>query len=112
MSHEGVFVCRCEELTEDDILVAIRMGARDLDAVKRITRAGMGLCQGKTCSCLIMNILNRELHVPKAELVPVTARPPVRLIPSKAFLKVEQDVTELMKGLKKNTKERSPEILE
>ena len=97
MEQEGVFVCRCEELTEEDILRAIKMGARDIDGIKRITRAGMGLCQGKTCAFLIRNILNRELHIPKEELPPGTIRPPLRMIPSKAFLKIEEVITKEVK---------------
>ena len=78
-------VCRCEEITEQEVLRAIKIGTLDLDAVKRATRAGMGLCQGKTCSVLIRNILHRELNIPKSELKPVTTRPPLRPIPSKFF---------------------------
>lgn len=84
MENEHI-VCRCEEITEEDVLRAIKMGALDLDAVKRATRAGMGLCQGKTCSVLIRNILHRELKIDKSELKPVTTRPPLRPIPSKHF---------------------------
>lgn len=87
MEDNDVIICRCEEVTTKDILKAIEMGARDLDGIKRITRAGMGLCQGKTCSVLIRNILNTELKIKKEKLPPVTTRPPLRLIPSKAFLK-------------------------
>jgi NAD(P)H-nitrite reductase large subunit len=86
MDKDDVIICRCEEVTEKDIIKAIKMGARDIDGVKRITRAGMGLCQGKSCSVLIRNILNRELNIKKENLHEVTTRPPVRLIPSKAFL--------------------------
>jgi NAD(P)H-nitrite reductase large subunit len=62
--EEEHILCRCEEITEQDVLKAIRMGALDVDAVKRATRAGMGLCQGKTCSVLIRDILHRELNIP------------------------------------------------
>ena len=86
MGNEEVIICRCEEVKKKDILRAIKMGAKDLDGIKRITRAGMGLCQGKTCSVLIRNILNKELNIKKKDLPPVTTRPPIRLIPSKAFL--------------------------
>ena len=90
MDENDVIICRCEELTEGDILRAIKMGARDLDGIKRITRAGMGLCQGKSCSDLIRNILHRELNIKKEDLPEVTTRPPIRLIPSKAFLNDEE----------------------
>jgi NAD(P)H-nitrite reductase large subunit len=91
VNDEEVIVCRCEEVLRKEILNAIRHGARDLDAVKRMTRAGMGMCQGKTCSVLIRNILNEAIHVPKSELLSVTVRPPIRLVPSKAFLEAKKN---------------------
>lgn len=83
---EDTIICRCEEVFESDVLKAIRLGARDVDTVKRMTRAGMGLCQGRTCTELIINILSRELGIEKKNLKPMTVRPPLRLVPSKAFL--------------------------
>jgi len=91
VNDEEVIVCRCEEVLRKEILNAIRHGARDLDSVKRMTRAGMGMCQGKTCSVLIRNMLHEALHVPKGELPSVTDRPPVRLVPSKAFLEARKN---------------------
>ena len=57
MEKKDVYICRCEEITEGEVLKAIERGARDIDGVKRLTRAGMGLCQGKTCGRLVMGIL-------------------------------------------------------
>lgn len=71
-------ICRCEELKESDIVDAIRKGAVDVDGVKRTLRAGMGLCQGKTCGPLIARIIARETEKPLSQLPPVKARPPVR----------------------------------
>ena len=90
MKDEEVIVCRCEEVLRKEILNAIKQGARDLDSVKRMTRAGMGMCQGRTCSVLIRNMLSDALHIPKDKLLSVTTRPPVRLIPSKAFLEAKE----------------------
>ena len=84
-------VCRCEEVLREEILRAIKSGARDLDSVKRMTRAGMGMCQGRTCSVLIRNMLHEALQLPKGELPSVTVRPPVRLIPSRAFLEAKKE---------------------
>ena len=56
-------ICRCETITEAEIVEAIRRGARDMDAIKRRTRAGMGRCQGGFCGPRIMEILARELGV-------------------------------------------------
>jgi NAD(P)H-nitrite reductase large subunit len=85
MDDENEIVCRCEEITVGEVLQAIRDGARDLDAVKRMTRAGMGLCQGRTCSVLVRHLLKWKTGRPDEELPPVTTRPPVRLIPSRPF---------------------------
>ena len=60
----GRIVCRCETVTEAEIVDAIRRGATTLDAVKRRTRAGMGRCQGGFCSPRVMEILARELARP------------------------------------------------
>ncbi|MCM1043387.1 MAG: NAD(P)/FAD-dependent oxidoreductase [Corallococcus sp.] len=59
----GKIVCRCETVTEGEIVNAIRrpLGAKDLDGVKRRTRAGMGRCQMGFCTPRIMEILSREL---------------------------------------------------
>lgn len=59
----GNVICRCETVTEGEILNAIRrsLGARSLDGVKRRTRAGMGRCQSGFCSPKVMEILEREL---------------------------------------------------
>ena len=66
----GKIVCRCEQVTESEILQAIRrpVGAKTLDAVKRRVRAGMGRCQGGFCSPLIIEILARELGIPEEEV--------------------------------------------
>lgn len=59
----GNILCRCEQVSEGEILDAIRrpLGARSLDGVKRRTRAGMGRCQSGFCSVRVMEILRREL---------------------------------------------------
>ncbi len=59
----GRIVCRCETVTEGEILDAIRrpVGARSLDGVKRRTRAGMGRCQSGFCSTRVMQLLASEL---------------------------------------------------
>lgn len=62
----GRIICRCETITEGEIIDAIRrpLGAKSLDGVKRRTRAGMGRCQGGFCSPRVMDILSRELGLP------------------------------------------------
>lgn len=61
----GNIICRCEEVSEGEILDAIHgaLGAKTLDGVKRRTRAGMGRCQAGFCSPRVMEILSRELSL-------------------------------------------------
>jgi glycerol-3-phosphate dehydrogenase len=59
-------ICRCETVTEGEILEAIRTNPkpRDVDGVKRRTRATMGRCQGGFCTPYIVELLAREMGVP------------------------------------------------
>lgn len=62
----GKIVCRCETVTEGEILHAIRSNpsAVDVDGVKRRTRSGMGRCQGGFCAPYVMNLISKELNIP------------------------------------------------
>jgi len=77
----GLIVCRCEEVTSAEIEAAIADGALTANEVKRMTRAGMGLCQGRTCGRLVRQIIARRTGVPVGEVAVPTVRPPVRPIP-------------------------------
>ncbi len=61
-------VCRCETVTEGQVLEAIRRGARTITAVKMMTRAGTGRCQGGFCCPRVAEILSRELNIPLDEI--------------------------------------------
>ena len=79
---ENLIVCRCEDITDDEIRQAIREGADNVDAIKRRTRAGMGLCQSRTCFRLVSGILADETGKPIEAINPITARIPIRPVPS------------------------------
>ena len=66
----GQIICRCESISEGEILDAIHrpLGARSLDGVKRRVRAGMGRCQGGFCAPRVMEILARELGIDPLEV--------------------------------------------
>ncbi|MHB1314668.1 MAG: FAD-dependent oxidoreductase [Christensenellales bacterium] len=66
----GKILCRCEHVTEAEIIESIRrpVGAKTLDGVKRRVRAGMGRCQGGFCSSSVIALLARELNVPLQEV--------------------------------------------
>ncbi|MBN2151325.1 MAG: NAD(P)/FAD-dependent oxidoreductase [Candidatus Lokiarchaeota archaeon] len=67
----GHIICRCETVTEGEIVQAIRrpVGARTVDGVKFRTRVGMGRCQGGFCTPRVIKILARELGVEEDEIV-------------------------------------------
>ncbi len=64
----GNIVCRCELVSEYEILEAIKRGARTIDGIKRRTRAGMGRCQGGFCLPRVIGILSRELKIDKTKI--------------------------------------------
>ena len=66
----GKIICRCESVTEGEILEAIRTNPKpqDLDGVKRRTRAQMGRCQGGFCMPYIVDLLSKELGIPYQEV--------------------------------------------
>lgn len=82
---DDMIICRCEEITKGEIKEAIRNGMTTLNGIKRVTRAGMGLCQGQTCQRLVSRILISELGLPPAEVEPSTARAPVRPVRLSVF---------------------------
>ena len=66
----GNVICRCEEISEGEILEAIHhpLGATTMDGIKRRCRAGMGRCQGGFCSPKVMEIISRETGIPLTEI--------------------------------------------
>ena len=66
----GKIVCRCETVSEGEILAAIRNNPKavDIDGVKRRTRSGMGRCQGGFCGPYVMELLAREMNVPMEQI--------------------------------------------
>ena len=79
-SENGVVVCRCEEVTLDEIRVWISRGFHTFDELKRVLRIGMGPCQGRGCRDIVMRELACAAGKPLAEISPGTIRPPVKPI--------------------------------
>jgi NAD(P)H-nitrite reductase large subunit len=75
--NENLMLCRCEEVTAPEVEVAIGEGATTLNDIKRRTRAGMGMCQGRWCSHALAALVAERTGQPMAALAPMTARPPV-----------------------------------
>ncbi len=83
--HEDPIICRCEEVRRSEIQSAVSHGCVTTDAVKRRTRAGMGLCQGKFCACHVAGIIAEETGRAVGTLPPGRSRPPVIPVPLQAL---------------------------
>ncbi len=66
----GRVICRCETITEGEIVDSLHtpVPAKTIDGVKRRTNAGMGRCQGGFCGPKVFEIIKRELHLPYSEI--------------------------------------------
>lgn len=78
METNDVMICRCEDITLDEIQALIKEGYRTIDEIKRVLRAGMGPCQGRTCRMLIAQELAKFYGIPVGEVLMPTFRPTVK----------------------------------
>ncbi|MGC8611513.1 MAG: (2Fe-2S)-binding protein [Mesoaciditoga sp.] len=86
-SKESPYVCRCEEVTLDEIEKVIDLGVTDFEELKRLTRVTMGPCNGKNCKMVVLGILSKKTGIPISSLSHGTSRPPTKPIEFRAFLK-------------------------
>jgi NAD(P)H-nitrite reductase large subunit len=70
-------VCRCEDITEEDVLNAIDEGYTDLEELRKKLRLGMGPCQGRICIQLVMKILKEKTGKKVTKSYLPTSRPPI-----------------------------------
>lgn len=75
---DNTIICRCSDLTLKEIRELIRNGYRSVEEIKRISRAGMGPCQGRTCGSLILREIAAFEGVDISELKVSTNRPVVK----------------------------------
>ncbi|MDD5090075.1 MAG: (2Fe-2S)-binding protein [Candidatus Wallbacteria bacterium] len=82
-----IIICRCEDITEREVRECIRRhGLTTVDEVRKILRAGMGLCQGKTCSALVRRILAEETGKKAEDIGLPSARQPAKPVEFGIFL--------------------------
>lgn len=82
MTKKGkTIVCRCEDVTMEEIEEIIEEGYTELGDIKRLLRCGMGACQGRTCMKLIAQILSRKTGKKISEIHFPRVRAPTRPIP-------------------------------
>jgi NAD(P)H-nitrite reductase large subunit len=85
LNNSDKIICRCEDITEAEVIQAMEMGAQTADEVKRLTRAGMGHCQGRTCRRLINQMLARKTGQRPENQKAVTQRSPLQPISLKTL---------------------------
>ena len=74
---DDIIICRCEDMTRQALLDVIAEGYETIDEIKRVTRAGMGPCQGRTCRKLIARMLAEYYSQPADAYLPGSIRLPV-----------------------------------
>lgn len=79
-NEQEIIVCRCSDVTLQEIRTFIEEGYTTLDDIKRLSRAGMGQCQGKTCRNLIMQELAKATKQKSEDLEDASYRPPTTTI--------------------------------
>lgn len=70
-------VCRCEDISEEDVVHAIEKGYTDIEELRKKLRIGMGPCQGRVCIQLVTRILERKTGKKIAQIQLPTVRPPL-----------------------------------
>jgi len=92
--EDKTIVCRCSDITIEDIREAIKNGYETFEELKRVLRTGMGPCQGRTCMPIILREISIITGVPIEELTPGRNRPPVNAISLGAIADQEEEVDE------------------
>ena len=90
IENPDMIICRCEEITLKEIVRAIADGATTINQIKRRTRAGMGLCQGRSCGRLVRRIIAECTGKKPNLILPGTARPPVRPMSLECLASLEE----------------------
>ncbi len=88
---DNIVICRCEDITLSEIRDLIAQGYHTIDEIKRVSRAGMGPCQGRTCRQLIARELAIALGVPIEQVEMPTFRPPSRPVLLSTIARGEAD---------------------
>lgn len=89
--RERIIICRCNDVTQKEIEDLIDSGITDIEEIKRITRIGMGPCQGRTCIPLVASIIARKTGKSYDEIGIPATRVPVRPVPMGALVGDENE---------------------
>jgi bacterioferritin-associated ferredoxin len=78
-------LCRCEDVTEDEIHEAIDNGMTDIESLKRYLAIGTGPCQAKNCMARMTLLLIKRGLLDPEKAAPIVARPPIFMTELKYF---------------------------
>ena len=84
---DNTILCRCEDITVGQVRDAIASGCRTPVAVKRLLRAGMGICQGRICGPFLSEMIGAHTRTEVGEQTPLSVRPPVKAVPMEVLAK-------------------------
>jgi NADPH-dependent 2,4-dienoyl-CoA reductase/sulfur reductase-like enzyme len=77
LARADTIVCRCEELTRDEVELGIEAGGTDMRTLKVMTRLGMGACQGRMCWPSVARLIAHRTGKDIAQVGPISVRPPI-----------------------------------
>ncbi|WP_456366593.1 (2Fe-2S)-binding protein [Thermococcus sp.] len=86
MGNGKVIVCRCNDVTAEEIEALIDSGVTDIEEIKRLLRVGMGPCQGRTCMPIVISILARKTGKKPEDIPLPRARVPIRPVRVEALV--------------------------
>ncbi|HDD31116.1 MAG TPA: (2Fe-2S)-binding protein [Thermococcus litoralis] len=77
-----IIICRCNDVTLEEIEALIDQGITDIEMIKRLLRIGMGPCQGRTCLPMVISIIARKTGKSPDEIKLPATRIPIRPVPA------------------------------
>lgn len=89
-SKKATIVCFCEDITEDEIVNAIRQGFATPVDIKNVLRAGMGPCQGRGCAAQVMRLIRQVTGQSPESILPLSNRPPITPVPVGVLKKIKK----------------------
>ncbi|MBW1677659.1 MAG: (2Fe-2S)-binding protein [Deltaproteobacteria bacterium] len=89
-SKKETIVCFCEDVTEDEIVNAIKQGFTRLVDIKNYLRPGMGPCQGRGCTSQIIKLVRQVTGLPPESILPLSHRPPITPVPIGVLSKIKK----------------------
>jgi sarcosine oxidase subunit alpha len=79
-------VCRCQDISLEEVESAIEQGIRDPEELKRFLHIGMGSCQGRTCGRLVLRLIMQKTGMSPEKVKGTKQRPPLISVPIREFL--------------------------